>query len=85
MMKEAEMMTKMRWLACAALLVAAVACEQSRSPVQPDAAPSFNHNGPGTDGSNTVGDDSMHTGYFGSGHYEPPPPPPPPDSAIAVD
>ena len=70
------MKTKMRWLAGAVLLVlAAAACRESL--VQPDAAASLSKGAPVIpDNTNDVPDDTVNTGYFGSGHYEPANPPP---------
>ncbi len=76
------MKTKMRWMAGAVLLVlAAGACRESL--VQPDARPSLDHGGWVAPHPGYPDDDSVSTGYFGSGHYQPPTPPTsPPDTLI---
>ncbi|HEX6910014.1 MAG TPA: hypothetical protein VF142_06455 [Longimicrobium sp.] len=69
------MKTKMRWLAVAVLLViAAAACRESL--VQPDARPSLDKSGWEIPDNPDIPDDTVNTGYFGSGHYEPDNPPP---------
>lgn len=69
------MKTKMRWMAGVIVLaIAAAACRESL--VQPDAGPSLNQNGPEIPDGTDIPDDTVNTGYFGSGHYEPANPPP---------